>query len=59
MRTSTMSQNRCLLLMAATVKLPREQMALLKAMAERTKSDPTVDPLTGAELGCGEPKEDK
>ncbi|MZC34167.1 Mn-containing catalase, partial [Salmonella enterica subsp. enterica serovar 4,12:i:-] len=43
----------------ATVKLPREQMALLKAMAERTKSDPTVDPLTGAELGCGEPKEDK
>ncbi|EGO1979665.1 manganese catalase family protein [Salmonella enterica] len=43
----------------ATVKLPREQMALLKAMAERTKSDLTVDPLTGAELGCGEPKEDK
>ncbi|HAF4022558.1 TPA: manganese catalase family protein [Salmonella enterica subsp. enterica serovar Paratyphi A] len=43
----------------ATVKLPREQLALLKAMAERTKSDPTVDPLTGAELGCGEPKEDK
>ncbi|PAP18626.1 Mn-containing catalase, partial [Salmonella enterica subsp. enterica serovar Enteritidis] len=41
----------------ATVKLPRVQMALLKAIAESTISDPTVVPLTGAELGCGVPYE--
>ncbi|MDT1800502.1 manganese catalase family protein, partial [Salmonella enterica subsp. enterica serovar Oslo] len=43
----------------ATVKLPRQHFALIKAMAERTKSDPTGDPLTCAEIGCGEPKEDQ
>lgn len=40
----------------ATISLSKEQQALVKAMAERTQSDPTVDPLTGAELGNGKPK---
>ncbi|MBV4412792.1 manganese catalase family protein [Enterobacteriaceae bacterium YMB-R22] len=41
---------------SAKVTLPPEQEALLKAMAQRTKSDPDVDPLTGAELGAGKKK---
>lgn len=40
----------------ATISLSKEQQALVKAMAERTQSDPTVDPLTGAELGNGKPR---
>ncbi|AMO49796.1 Manganese Catalase of prophage [Enterobacter sp. FY-07] len=42
----------------ATVTLSKEQEALVKAMAKRTQSDPAVDPLTGAELGSGEPREE-
>lgn len=42
---------------SASVKLSIEQQALVKAMAERTKSAPDVDPITGVELGTGEPKE--
>ncbi|MFE4110912.1 manganese catalase family protein [Kosakonia sp. YIM B13611] len=41
---------------SATTTLSPQQLALVKAMAERTKSDPRVDPLTGAELGNGEPQ---
>lgn len=41
----------------ATVKLTKEQQAMVKAMAKRTQSDPNADPLTGAELGDGEPKD--
>ena len=37
----------------AEVKLPAKDVAVLKAMAERTKSDPSIDPPTGAELGMG------
>ena len=37
----------------AEVTLPDHDMALLKAMAVRTESDPTIDPQTGAELGMG------
>lgn len=37
----------------AEVKLPAKDMDVLKAMAERTRSDPTVDAPTGAELGMG------
>jgi Mn-containing catalase len=37
----------------AEVKLPAKDLDVLKAMAERTMSDPTVDPQTGAELGMG------
>lgn len=40
----------------ATVKLNKEQLAFVKAMAKRTQSDPSVDPLTGAELGKGKPQ---
>ncbi|MDM7240212.1 manganese catalase family protein, partial [Klebsiella grimontii] len=36
--------------------LTAEQKALVKAMAERTESDPEGDPLTGAELGEGKKK---
>ncbi len=39
-----------------SVKLSAEQQALVKAMAERTQSDPDGDPLTGAELGAGKKK---
>jgi Mn-containing catalase len=35
----------------AQVSLPADQMETLKALAERTASDPASDPLTGAELG--------
>jgi len=37
----------------AEVKLPAKDIDVLKAMAERTKSDPSVDPTTGAEMGMG------
>lgn len=39
-----------------SVRLTAEQKALVKAMAERTQSDPDGDPLTGAELGEGKKK---
>jgi len=35
----------------AEVELPKDQLRTVLAMAERTASDPTVDPVTGAELG--------
>jgi Mn-containing catalase len=37
----------------AEVKLPAKDIDVLKAMAERTMSNPAVDPPTGAELGMG------
>jgi Mn-containing catalase len=37
----------------AEVKLPAKDIEILKALAERTKSDPSIDPTTGAELGMG------
>jgi Mn-containing catalase len=37
----------------AEVKLSARQKKALKAMAERTTSDPSADPLTGAGLGAG------
>lgn len=41
----------------ATVTLSVEQLALVKAMTQRTQSVPDVEPITGVELGSGEPKE--
>ncbi|MGA4367823.1 manganese catalase family protein [Pantoea ananatis] len=40
----------------AEVLLTAEQQTLLQAMATRTRSDPDIDPLTGAELGSGKKK---
>lgn len=37
----------------AEVKLPAKDIDLLKTMATRTMSDPSADPVTGAELGMG------
>ncbi|GAA0644624.1 manganese catalase family protein [Sphingomonas ursincola] len=37
----------------AEVKLPKDQLGSVKALAERTASDPGIDPVTGAELGMG------
>jgi Mn-containing catalase len=37
----------------AEVKLPAKDIAVLKAMATRTMSDPSTDPTTGAEMGMG------
>jgi Mn-containing catalase len=37
----------------AEVRLPAKEVDLLKQMAERTMSDPNIDPPTGAELGMG------
>jgi Mn-containing catalase len=37
----------------AEVQLPVEDLALLKQMAARTQSNPTVEPMTGAEIGMG------
>jgi Mn-containing catalase len=37
----------------AEVKLPAKDVDLLRQMAERTMSDPSTDPQTGAELGMG------
>jgi Mn-containing catalase len=36
----------------AEVELPKDKLRTVLAMAERTASDPTVDPVTGAELGA-------
>jgi Mn-containing catalase len=36
---------------AAQVELPADKLKTLRAMAERTASDPESDPLTGADLG--------
>lgn len=38
----------------ASVALGAEETAVVATMAARTKSDPAIDPLTGAELGMGE-----
>jgi Mn-containing catalase len=40
---------------SATVKLTRADLAIAKKVAARTMSDPTSDPVTGAELGQGAP----
>ncbi|MGO4476327.1 hypothetical protein AB4Z32_08715 [Massilia sp. 2TAF26] len=37
----------------AEVKLSAKDIDILKAMTERTRSDPAIDPPTGAELGMG------
>jgi Mn-containing catalase len=37
----------------AEVQLSAKQMDVLQAMAARTLSDPTADPVTGAEIGIG------
>ena len=37
----------------ANVNVAPQDEAVLTAMATRTMSDPTVDPVTGAELGMG------
>lgn len=37
----------------ATVELPKGEKKVVEQMAKRTMSDPTVDPLTGADLGAG------
>lgn len=37
-----------------SVELSKDQAKVVKQMAERTKSDVTVDPMTGADLGSGE-----
>jgi Mn-containing catalase len=43
----------------AEVKLSAKEAAALKAMAKRTQSDPQSDPMTGAELGFGQSKQEK
>jgi Mn-containing catalase len=37
----------------ASVKLAKDDKKLAETMAKRTESDPTSDPLTGADLGAG------
>ena len=37
----------------ASVKSTKEERALTEAAALRTKSEPSSDPITGAELGAG------
>lgn len=37
-----------------SVELSKDQAKVVKQMAERTKSDVSVDPMTGADLGSGE-----
>ena len=37
----------------ASVKLSKAEEAVVAAAADRTASDPTGDPMTGAELGAG------
>ncbi len=37
----------------ATVELPATQLGTVQQMAVRTASDPTLDPITGADLGSG------
>lgn len=41
------------------VTLSEEQNTCVENMAIRTQSDPTINPLTGADLGQGTPKEQK
>lgn len=36
-----------------SVVLPESQRAALEQMCERTASDPSHDPITGADLGSG------
>jgi Mn-containing catalase len=38
----------------ATVTLPNKDAKVLSQMITRTMSDPSADPLTGADLGSGE-----
>jgi Mn-containing catalase len=38
---------------SSSVKLSRKDMAIAKDVATRTMSDPTSNPITGAELGEG------
>ena len=38
---------------SATVTMPKKDLEALKTMAARTESDPTSDPITGADLGAG------
>jgi Mn-containing catalase len=38
---------------SASVDLDKKQQKVVKQMAERTQSDPAVDPMTGADLGSG------
>lgn len=44
---------------SSTVTLSPEQQTALDALAARTASDPTVNPVTGAEIGTVEPIENK
>jgi Mn-containing catalase len=37
----------------ASVQLPSKDVSILEKMAARTMSDPSVDPVTGAEMGMG------
>ena len=37
----------------ATVKLDKQDLAVVEALAARTMSDPSADPTTGADLGAG------
>jgi len=37
----------------ASVNLSRDEVAILKKVSERTQSDPTANPITGADLGAG------
>jgi Mn-containing catalase len=37
----------------ASAKLDRKEQALIGSAAKRTRSDPDIDPITGAELGAG------
>ena len=39
----------------ADVQLPPEQQATVLAMAQRTQSNPDIDPVTGAEMGASVP----
>ncbi len=37
----------------ASVKLGTGEKKVVEQMAKRTKSDPSIDPITGADLGSG------
>ena len=38
----------------STVKLAAKEKTVVEALKKRTMSDPSTDPMTGAELGMGE-----
>jgi Mn-containing catalase len=38
---------------SATVTLPAQDARILETLTDRTQSDPSIDPTTGAELGAG------